>query len=321
MKSRARRLTTTLTAVGLTAGSISGAAGATAPSDVVARNATTPAEQAILFWTPDRVRLATGGAKQSKPVNAPRTVGLVLFTLPRTDPRDPRNWRSCSATSVRSEHRDLVATSAHCVYDTRRNAFHDNWVFIPSYEDGKAPYGIYAAKTFNTHADFAVNEDYDYDYAFVNVHNGIKVSWTKAGRSWQGQLRNAGRLGDNVGGQGFTWNRSTKLSVSSFGYPAGGRTMKRCSGKLRPMPEARKYNAQEHVGLPCAFTAGAGAGGGPFLSGYKSASRTGYLVGVGSVAWDTDGDGRYDHLSSPYFNGETYKIYKAAANRWTGDIP
>ncbi|MEU4511598.1 serine protease [Nonomuraea wenchangensis] len=315
MHSRARRLATTLTAAGLAAGSLSGAAGATAPSNVVARNATTPAEQAILFWTPARVRRAIGsvppsGAKQSTRVTPPRTVGLVFFTLPRTDPRDPRNWRSCSATSVQSKHRNLVATSAHCVYDTRRNAFYDNWVFIPSYQDGKAPYGIYAAKTFNAHADFAVNEDYDYDYAFVNVHNGVKVS----GR---GQIQNVGRLGDRVGGQGFTWNRSATLDVFSFGYPAGGRAMKHCSGRTGPMPEARKYNAQEHIGLACAFV----AGGGPFLHGYKSASRTGYLVGVGSVAWDTDGDGRDDRISSPYFNGETYKIYKAAANRWTGNIP
>ncbi|QYC44733.1 hypothetical protein Nocox_35870 [Nonomuraea coxensis DSM 45129] len=311
MNPRARRIATTLaglTAAGLAAGSLDGAAaGATAPSDVVAVDVTTSAEQAIRFWTPDRAGPATG-TKKSKQAGLPDTVGRVFFTLPRTDPRDPRNWRSCSATSVRSKHRNLVATAAHCVYDTRRNAFYDNWVFIPSYRDGKAPYGIYAAKTFNAHADFVVNEDYDYDYAFVNVHNGITASW-----------KNAGRLGDKVGGQGITWNRSARLNVLSFGYPAGGRTMKRCTGTTRPMPEAKRYNAQQHVGLACAFTAG--ADGGPLLADYRSASRTGHLVGVNSVAWDTDGDGRYERISSPYFNGETYKIYKAAANRWTGVMP
>ncbi|MGW5154200.1 trypsin-like serine peptidase [Nonomuraea wenchangensis] len=326
MHSRARRLAITLTAAGLTAGSLSSAAGATAPSNVVARNATTPAEQAILFWTPDRLRQATGHdggltgstPPDSKRLNLPSTVGRVFFTLPRTDPRDPRNWRSCSATSVRSKYRNLVATAAHCVYDIRHNTFYDNWVFIPSYRDGKnPPYGVYAARTFNAHDGFVVTEDYDFDYAFVNVHNGVKVSWQKTGRSWRPQIQNVGRLGDNVGGQGFTWNRSARLNVFSFGYPAGGRAMKHCSGRTRPMPEAKKYNAQEHVGLACAFT----AGGGPFLYGYKGASHTGYLVGVGSVAWDTDGDGRYDRISSPYFNGETYTIYKAAANRPTGNIP
>ncbi|MEV4174429.1 serine protease [Nonomuraea sp. NPDC049709] len=372
MYSRARRIAIPLAglvAIGLAAGMVSGAAGATAPSDVVSKNAATPAEQAIQFWTPDRIKLASDyddgldlsskgvkgsndtpdgppgsvppiGAekttsKKSKHVNLPNTVGRVFFTLPKADPRDPKNWRYCSASSVQSKYRNLVATSAHCVYDTKKNTFYDNWIFIPSYWDGdkvwngKAPYGIYAAKTFNAHDDFVVKEDYDFDYAFVNVYNGIKVSWEKVNGRWKWTVKNVGRLGDNVGGQGFTWNRSTKLNVFSFGYPAGehpdgdkpftGRTMKYCYGKTKAMPEAKKYNLQEHIGFKCSFTAG--ASGGPFLYNYKSASRTGYLVGVNSVAWDTDGNDRYDHISSPYFNTDTYKVYKAAANRWTGNMP
>ncbi|SDL46601.1 trypsin-like serine peptidase [Nonomuraea jiangxiensis] len=345
------------------------AASATAPPDVVSEDSATPAEQAIQFWTPDRVRQATNyddsldlsskgvkgsagtpdgppgsvpptgrekaSAKRSKQVNLPNTVGRVFFTLPRADPRDPRNWRYCSASSVQGTYRNLVATSAHCVYDTRKNTFYDNWIFIPSYWDGKgawdgrAPYGIYAAKTFNAHDDFVVKEDYDFDYAFVNVYNGIKVGWEKADGRWRWQVTNAGRLGDNVGGQGFTWNRSTKLDVFAFGYPAGrhpdgdkpftGRTMKFCYGRTKPMPETRRYDLQQHVGVRCSFTAG--ASGGPLLYGYRSASRTGYLVGVNSVAWDTDGNDRYDHISSPYFNTDTYKVYKTAANRWTGNMP
>ncbi|MFI7128294.1 trypsin-like serine peptidase [Nonomuraea sp. NPDC050153] len=372
MFSRARRIAFPLAglmAVGLAAGMVGGTpANAKAPSDVVSRNAVTPAEQAVQFWTPDRIKLATDydagldltskgvkgsndapdgppgsvppigeektKAKKSKQVNLPNTVGRVFFTLPKADPRDPRSWRYCSASSVQGKYRNLVATSAHCVYDTAKNTFYDNWIFIPSYWDGnnvwegKAPYGIYAAKTFNAHDDFVVKEDYDFDYAFVNVYNGIKVNWEKVNNKWQWTVKNVGRLGDNVGGQGFTWNRSTKLNVFSFGYPAGehpdgdkpftGRTMKFCYGKTRPMPEAKRYNLQEHIGFKCAFTAG--ASGGPFLYNYKSASRTGYLVGVNSVAWDTDANDRYDYISSPYFNTDTYKVYKAAANRWTGNF-
>ncbi|WP_327089686.1 serine protease [Nonomuraea sp. NBC_01738] len=372
MISRARRIAIPLAglvAIGMATGLMSTSATAQAPKDVVTKNATTPAAQAVQFWTPDRIRLATdmsdsldisskgvkGGTQtpdgppgsvppvgeektktsKSKHVNLPNTVGRVFFTLPGANPYDPKSWRFCSASSVQSKYRNLVATSAHCVYDTKKDVFYDNWVFIPSYWDGnnawegKAPYGIYAAKTFNAHDDFVVKEDYDFDYAFVNVYNGIKVKWEKVGNKWEWTVKNVGRLGDNVGGQGFTWNRSTKVNVFSFGYPAGehpdgdkpftGRTMKWCYGKTKPMPEAPKYNLQEHVGFKCSFTAG--ASGGPFIYNYKSASRTGYLVGVNSVAWDTDGNDRYDHISSPYFNTDTYKVYKAAANRWTGNFP
>ena len=298
MSSRARRIAIPLAglmAIGLTAGTIDSAAAGTTlatsttssgtarsgavsrvASRVVSRNAATPAEQAVRFWTPDRVKRATDhdngldlttkglkragkapdgpagsvppiGAEKaestkSRQVDLPTTVGRVFFTLPKADPRDPKNWRYCSATSVQGTYRNLVATSAHCVYDTEHDTFYDNWIFIPSYWDGdtawtgKAPYGIYAAKTFNAHDDFVVKEDYDYDYAFVNVYNGIKVDWQKTGKRWRWTVENVGRLGDNVGGQGFTWNRSTKLTVFSFGYPAGphpdgdkpysGRTMK-----------------------------------------------------------------------------------------------
>jgi hypothetical protein len=368
MFSRARRIAIPLASL-LAIGMAGGPASAAAPSDVVSQNAGTPAEQAIQFWTPERIKAATDhddtvdarsrGVRatgstpdgppgsvppireeqtktaKSRQVNLPTTVGRVFFTLPRTNPRDPENWRYCSASSVQGKYRNLVATAAHCVYDTARNAFYTNWIFIPSYwdgknvRDGKAPFGIYAAKTFNAHGDFVVMEDYDYDYAFVNVYGGITVGWEKAGGKWSRSVKNVGRLGDNVGGQGFTWNRDTKANVFSFGYPAGehpdgdqpftGRTMKWCFGTTKPMPAAAEHNLQEHIGFTCSFTAG--ASGGPFLHGYRSATRTGYLIGVNSVAWDTDGNDRYDHVSSPYFNGDTYKVYKAAANRWTGNVP
>ncbi|MEU4229799.1 hypothetical protein AB0F17_36345 [Nonomuraea sp. NPDC026600] len=62
MYSRARRIAIPpagLPAIGLAAGMVgSTAAGATPPSDVVSKNAATPAEQAVQFWTPDRIKLA-----------------------------------------------------------------------------------------------------------------------------------------------------------------------------------------------------------------------------------------------------------------------
>ncbi|MEO3857176.1 serine protease [Acrocarpospora sp. B8E8] len=362
--SRARRISIpvagALVAFGVVGASTS--ASATDPQDVTAKAAVTTADAATAFWTPERLRAAKdrtedlgnsvkgsgkpsaaepdgkagvvppigGEAKvttKSKQVNLPNTVGRVFFTLPGKNPFDPKSWKYCSGTSLQGKYRNVVATAGHCVYDPDSNRFYDNWIFIPSYWDGnqawegKTPYGIYPAKWYQAHDDFVVKEDYDYDYAFVNVSSGFKVTWDK-GKFTKTPV---GRLGDNVGGQGFTWNRSTKVTVFSFGYPAGphpdgdrpftGRTMKWCYGKTAPMPAAAKYNLQEHIGLKCGMTAG--ASGGPLLLNYKSKSRTGLLNGVNSVAWDTDGNDRYDRLSSPYFNSETYDVYKVAANRWT----
>lgn len=347
--------------VGATTLSSTGAS-ATAPSDVTAKVAATSADAATSFWTPERLRAAQdrteelgnsirGGGKlsapspdgkpgivppiggesktanRSKQVNLPNSVGRVFFTLPGKNPLDPKSWKYCTGTSLQSNFRNVVATAAHCVYDPASNKFYDNWIFIPSYWDGnqpwegKTPYGIYPAKWYQAHDDFVVKEDFDYDYAFVNVASGFKVSWEK------GKITKTpvGRLGDNVGGQGFTWNRKTNVNVFSFGYPAGphpdgdrpftGRTMKWCYGKTSPMPANAKYGVEEHVGIKCGMTAG--ASGGPLIMNYKSKTRTGYLYGVNSIAWDTDKNDRYDRLSSPYFNSETYDVYKVAANRWT----
>ena len=97
-----------------------------------------------------------------------------------------------------------------------------------------------------------------------------------------------------------------------------GKTMKWCYGKTAKAPAVAKFKAEEHQGIKCAFTPG--ASGGPFLLQYKNATRVGYLNGVISTTLDTDGNDRYDRITTPYFDSETYQIYKHAANLWTGKL-
>ncbi|WP_200926547.1 trypsin-like serine peptidase [Sphaerimonospora mesophila] len=107
-------------------------------------------------------------ASKSKNVNLPKTSGKVFFIGADGKP----HW--CSASSVQSQYRNLVATAGHCVYDTKSNkATLDKWVFIPGYYQGKTPWGIYVGKTAYTHYDFDVYEDGDRNYAFVTVYNGV----------------------------------------------------------------------------------------------------------------------------------------------------
>jgi len=104
-------------------------------------------------------------------VNIPRTIGKVFFVTSNGEKR----W--CSATSVQSNYKNLVATAGHCVYDTAANSdLMSKWVFVPGYYQGKTPFGIYVGKQAFTHTDFDVYEDYDRDYAFVTVYNGINVT-------------------------------------------------------------------------------------------------------------------------------------------------
>ncbi|MEU8320287.1 hypothetical protein AB0C33_18160 [Nonomuraea sp. NPDC048881] len=420
-------------------------------------------------------------------VNMPKTIGKVFFV----NGKGEKKW--CSATSLQSKYRNLVATAGHCVYDTGANAdVMSKWVFVPGYYQGKAPWGIYVGKQAFTHYDFDVYEDYDRDYAFVTVYNGVSLSTSavqekqvlksefdkfegkkdvkstelkdipggktaeqqyKEGldkygpnggfraetttteeasggnftdaiptvdkvevtegqynaapaanenpRLWKngdkGAIKNtplteaqykqkldekaagkvlgkvykdsqgdywltqyyvvqwykvtkttryyhdsffiytggdvaakdAGRLGDNVGGQGFAWNQPTGKYVRVFGYPAAphpdghknytGITPKWCYGKTtKKLVGSAAKKIEEHVALKCAMTEG--ADGGPWLLNYSNSKRLGYVNGVTSTFNDQDGNNRVDYISSPYFDGETNVVYKAAANVWSGKI-
>ncbi|MET8146001.1 hypothetical protein ABZU32_37330 [Sphaerisporangium sp. NPDC005288] len=140
--------------------------------------------------------------------------------------------------------------------------------------------------------------------------------------------KDAGRLGDNVGGQGFTWNQKVGQPVYVFGYPAAphpdgdkpftGVTPKWCYGKTFAAKPAAAFKAEAQIGLKCSMTAG--SSGAPWLLKYSSTKRLGYINGVTSLIGDADTNGRIDFSTSPYFDTETYSIYKSAANLWSGSI-
>jgi hypothetical protein len=280
-------------------------------------------------------------ASKVKNINLPKTTGKVFFY------RDGHPYW-CSGTSVQSHYHNLVATAGHCVYNTDDDDHVlDHWVFVPGYYQGKAPWGIYAAKAAYVHYDFDVYEDFDRDYGFVSVYNGLKVrkvywadnhghewdaymgpKWTYGGKWFWIELSDVGRLGDNVGGQGFAYNIAPGKAVFAFGYPAGehpdgskpytGITPKWCYGKTAKNVVNAALKIEEQIALKCAVTYG--FDGAPWLYRYSNTKRTGYVNGVTSTFIDADGNDRYDYIGSPYFDGETAGVYATAANVWSGTI-
>ncbi|MFC4112572.1 trypsin-like serine peptidase [Nonomuraea zeae] len=423
-------------------------------------------------------------------VNLPKTIGKVFF-----EGRDGKLYW-CSGTSIQSQYRNLVATAGHCVYDIAANdEVVSRWVFVPGYYQGKAPWGVYVGKQAFTHYDFDVYEDFDRDYAFVTVYdgiggvlnkstkvtpseyrahiakggkgyvketaitdkefaegyakygeagpykskavdpkvehvakpadaaakiedyistglngikltgaevtkaqydaatsgldngqkferlskevpvskedfealksakgdgkflgevraevkNGVEVAWFKQQffvKTWvkstaqikywvedyyvvESAIKSVGRLGDNVGGQGFAWNQPTGKYVRTFGYPYGphldgnkpftGVTPKWCYGKTaKNVLRIPSKKVEEQLSLKCTVTAG--YDGAPWLYKYSNSKRLGYVNGVTSLIADTDSNKRYDTITSPYFDGETAAIYKAAAAVWSGKL-
>ncbi|MEO3860431.1 hypothetical protein [Acrocarpospora sp. B8E8] len=164
-----------------------------------------------------------------------------------------------------------------------------------------------------------------YSRAFwVNYDLDYKV----LGKVFSIGLKDVGRLGDNVGGQGLAYNQKIGKPVFVFGYPSGshpdgnyaftGKTLKWAYGKTFAA-SASSIKAEELIGIKSSFT-GEGALGSSWLLNYKSARRLGYLNGVTIGVSDTDKNNRYDTSVSPYFDGETYGVYSVAKNLWSGKI-
>ncbi|MGI5489649.1 trypsin-like serine peptidase [Microtetraspora malaysiensis] len=246
----------------------------------------------------------------------PTTSGKVFFVAADGQP----HW--CTGTAVQSASRNLVATAGHCLYDTEGNSIAlDKWVFVPGYSEGTTPWGLYVGKEAFADYDFDVYEDSDRDYTLVTVYNGV-VS------SSPGVLTDSGRLVDNIGGQGLTYNQPMNASVDVFGYPAGpnpdgtqpyaGQTLERSHGKtFNAMAPAIK--GEDLVGTDSPFT-NEGSLGSSWLLNYGNGNRSGYLNGITISVSDIDRDNRYDTSLSPYFDDQFYDVYSAAKDRLTGPI-
>ncbi|MER5426292.1 trypsin-like serine peptidase [Streptosporangium roseum] len=274
------------------------------------------------------------GSGTSETITLPKTIGKVFFL----DNQGKERW--CSATSIQSAHRNVVATSGHCVYDPAApGQVMAGWVFIPGYFDGKTPYGIYAGKQAWTHAAFDAAEDYDRDFAFVNVYGGLRVTgktqvtaaeyesftgvkWTTGdGRYYIATSENTGRLGDVVGGQGLAWNQPSEQVTLAFGYPAAPHPngIKPYTGASPKYVYGRPANRahlsanpaiDEHIGMLSNWTPG--ADGSPWMTRYDNTTRLGYVSGGVSLFVDQDRDGGFDLITSPYFDGETAAVYQQA---------
>ncbi|MFD0477236.1 trypsin-like serine peptidase [Nonomuraea thailandensis] len=280
---------------------------ATTTADQTATSTATSAGETATPATTAADQTATTTA--GKPVT-PTTLGKVFFVGADGQP----HW--CTGTAMQSQYRNVVATAAHCVYDTQRNGYTlGTWVFVPGYTGAGAPAGLYVGKQLFGHYDFDVYRDYDRDYAFVTVYEGVVTTAT-------GDLANFGRLGDNVGGQGLAWNQpQVDARIDVFGYPAGqhpdgsrpypGETLETSSGRTATAV-VPSIKGEELLAVGSPFT-GEGALGSSWLSRYDKAAGMGYLNGLTISVADTDADLRYDTSLSPYFDGETQAVHAAAA--------
>ena len=146
------------------------------------------------------------------------TTGKVFFTT-----HNGENW-SCSGSTVNSAGKDSVITAGHCVYgslggEVPGEGWHTNWIFVPGYDNGYAPYGVWTAKELWTPTAYYDNQDEGDDMG------GAVINTNAYGQ----------HIVNVVGGQGFAWNWPSSEYVYDFGYPAAApSTARRCSTATAP---------------------------------------------------------------------------------------
>lgn len=222
---------------------------------------------------PQRIQAQKPSATRYSPVSH---IGKVFFTL------NGGNY-VCSGNAVSSANELTVSTAGHCVNEGG-GAYASRWIFVPAYENGRAPYGQWTASELVTTSAWANSGDISYDGAFA-------VMAPLNGRT----------LSDTVGATGVGFNLSRGLSYDAFGYPAArpfnGETLQGCTGTARPDP----YNQSLSQGIPCDMTGG--SSGGPwFTQGLQNSVNSFGYSGVRNT------------MFGPYFGTAIQQAYQAAAN-------
>ncbi|MFI0739522.1 trypsin-like serine peptidase [Streptomyces sp. NPDC021100] len=268
----------------------SGGTGRSAAAPAVAEVAYTAKEraEALAYWTPERMR-KTGLAVdlgKTGPLAKPwkgtpmKTVGRLFFVNANGDD----TW--CTATAVRGGNRSVVMAAGHCV---RRPASpvntYTDLVFVPGYDKGKRPYGVFPVARTVTPASWAQDAVGDVAALTVDPLKGRKLT-------------------DVVGGQSIAFDRKPGEKVTSFGYPASrpqrGEELLTCTGTTKAGPD-------DEVVIPCDMAGG--SSGGPWLAGFDAKSGLGTLVSVNSHGDSPDGSRT---MSGPRFGAVAKAVYERA---------
>ncbi|ROR72475.1 trypsin-like serine peptidase [Bogoriella caseilytica] len=205
-------------------------------------------------------------------------IGKVFFTIAGVD-------YVCSANSVVSDNDATVATAGHCLNDGA-GTFASDFIFVPAYDNGQAPYGQWPAVDLITASAWSQQEDINYDIGFAVVSSSDGASLTEA-----------------VGASGVAFNQPRGQSYTAYGYPAGfpfdGETLETCAG----VAQNDTFGGTQSIGIPCDMTGG--SSGGPWLLG---SGPTGVQNSVNSFGYHA----LPDVMFGPYWGEVAEAVYAAA---------
>lgn len=274
------------------------ATAAAAQANPVAHQETKAAAQVTRYWTPARMANAkpvervagkspqkgkpgggttTSGAATEVPLPYPSAEGKVFFT-------DNGVNYVCSGSALVSTNESVVWTAGHCVNEGP-GTFYTNFMFVPAYRDGAAPYGRFAASTLLTTSGWRTSGEFGVD------EGAAVVSTNEAGQTLTDAVAEISPVFGSVRNQSYTL----------YGYPAAGKfngqRMYACNTAW-----SRNDNSATPatMGVPCNMTGGS-SGGGWITSSGALASVVSY--GYSSLK---------NVLFGPHLETEAQQLYQAA---------
>jgi hypothetical protein len=217
------------------------------------------------------------------------TIGRLFLTL-------GGERYTCSAASVGN---NAIWTAGHCVWDAEMGAA-ENIVFVPSYRDGRAPFGQWRGARIWTTSEWKENMDFRRDMGGVILKK-------KGGR----------KISRTVGWLGFAWNQDVNQLWTAYGYPMArmvtdedpfsGERMIQCNGSYA-YSDADFAAPPFPNGMGCDMTGG--ASGGPWIVNYGGTGSDRNLLN-GNVSYRFQGVQRYREFYSPYFDDAARELYES----------
>jgi hypothetical protein len=229
-----------------------------------------------------------------------RTHGRAFFKI-------GQSTFSCSGTVVSSTNESTVWAAAHCLYDQRRKKFVNKFVFIPAYDEGKTPFGVWPAEELSVTRKWKRGgpESTDFGSVLMQTHPAQKSCAGLEGeqrRQCGRKNRAATRIQEAVGARGIAFNRPTQQTWTAYGYPLlpqprfDGEHLEACTSPLKNVDP--NQGSPRPIGIDCDMQGGASGGGwviqDRFLNG---------LVAYGYPEREKD------TVYSPYFGGEMLTFY------------
>jgi V8-like Glu-specific endopeptidase len=157
----------------------------------------------------------------------------------------------CTASVVHSPNGDLAVTAAHCVTGV------GSVVFVPGYDNGKMPYGIWPVTHVYTTQKWQSSSDPDDDFAFLQLGSADSESGPIENITGAEQL-------------GAGWKSHTFVQV--IGYPDATNQPVWCANWTQSFSSTQlQFDCGDYTN---------GTSGGPFLAAVSESSGQGTVIGV-----------------------------------------